>query len=225
MKTQLSNHHYKTYQHLFQHPLPHNLQWRDVSSMLSALPDATVIEDDKGNLKITRAGQTLNIHRPHGKDFADHKELMDVRRFLDETAPAIPPAPGDGSRLLVVIDHRQARIFTTELKGTAPHRVHPYDPHGVGRALHYNHDEGSGQRKPELKSFYQAVAKTLAGAKQILLFGAGTGSSSAMEHLHADLKQNHPDIAKHVIGAYSVDEHHLTEDQLLAKARDLFATT
>jgi hypothetical protein len=54
------------------------------------------------------------------------------------------------------------------------------------------------------------------------LFGTGTGSSSAMEALVAELKQNYHDIAQRIIGTFAVDEHHLTEDQLLAKARELF---
>ena len=43
-----------------------------------------------------------------------------------------------------------------------------------------------------------------------------------MEALVAELKKNHHEIAERIIGTVAVDEHHLTEDQLLAKARDLF---
>src|ERR1700712_744711 len=118
------------------------------------------------------------------------------------------------THLLVVIDHREARIYRTELSGSVPQRISPYDPFGFGRALHYNQDESNGQRKPEQKSFYEAVAKTLHGAQQILLFGTGTGASSAMEQLLAELKRHHEDLAKRVVGSVAVDEHHLTEDQL-----------
>jgi hypothetical protein len=38
----------------------------------------------------------------------------------------------------------------------------------------------------------------------------------------SELKEHHRDVAQRVIGAMSVDEHHLTDDQLLAKARNLF---
>jgi hypothetical protein len=103
-------------------------------------------------------------------------------------------------------------------------RITPYDPFGFGRDLHYNQDDSNGQRKPELKSFYEAVAKTLRGAKQILLFGTGTGSSSAMEYLLAELKKNHRDLAEKVVSSVAVNEHHLTENQLLAKARELFVS-
>jgi hypothetical protein len=37
------------------------------------------------------------------------------------------------------------------------------------------------------------------------------------------LKKNHSDVAKHIVGSIAIDEHHQTESQLLAKARDFFA--
>jgi hypothetical protein len=222
MNSQLSTSHQKTYDHIFQHPLPHNLQWREVVSMLSAMPDTNATEDPDGKLKITRNGQSLTLHRPRTKDLTDTEELMQLRHFLDRSAAPAPTPAKPGTHLLVVIDHHQARIFTTELHNSLPHRITPYDPFGFGRALHYNQDDSNGQRKPEQKSFYESIAKTLQNATQILLFGTATGSSSAMEQLLADLKKNHPDIAAKITHSLTIDEHHLTEDQLLAKARDLF---
>ena len=44
-----------------------------------------------------------------------------------------------------------------------------------------------------------------------------------IEDLLAQLKQHHGEVAKRVVGSIVLDETHLTEDQLLAKARDLYA--
>jgi hypothetical protein len=222
MESQLTGTHQKVYERVFQHPMPHNLQWREVWSMLGALPNTSAVEDANGSLKVTRNGQSMVLRRPRGKDLADKRELMQVRHFLERSEAAVPAPATAGTHLLVVIDHREARIYRTELHGAVPHRIEPYDPFGFGRDLHYNQDDSNGQRKPELKSFYEAVAKTLHGAKQILMFGTGTGASSAMEQLLIDLKKHHRDIANRVVGSVSVDEHHLTDDQLLAKARELF---
>jgi hypothetical protein len=206
--------------------MPQNLQWREVISMLAAIPDVTAVEDDRGNVRVTRNGRTLHLHRPRGKDLSDKKELMQVRHFLERSGALAPtPAAKAGTHLLVVIDHREARIFSTELHGSVPQRITPYDPLGFGRALHYKQDDSNGQRKPEQKAFYEAVAKTLEGAKQILLFGVGTGASSAMEHLLAALKRDHKELVLRVVGTSTVDEHHLSDDQLLAKARGLFAAS
>lgn len=43
-----------------------------------------------------------------------------------------------------------------------------------------------------------------------------------MEQLLSDLKRLHKDLAEKIVGTVAVDEHHLTDDQLLAKARELF---
>ena len=135
-----------------------------------------------------------------------------------------PQPEPEGAHLLVVIDHREARIYKTELKGSVPERITPFDPHGFGRYLHSVTDDSNGQRKPERKSFYEAVAKGLKGSGQIVLFGTATGASSAMDQLIAHLKHHHADVAKRIVGSVAVDEHHLTEDQLLARAREFYAT-
>jgi hypothetical protein len=136
---------------------------------------------------------------------------------------ATPDERAAAPHLLVVIDHHEARVYRTEVHGAVPQRLEPYDPHGYGRHLHSAHEWTDGKRQPERKSFYEAVAKTLRGAEQVLLFGSGTGKSSAMEHLLADLKDHHPDVAAKVIGSVVVDAHHTTEDQLLARAREFYA--
>jgi hypothetical protein len=130
---------------------------------------------------------------------------------------------GTAPHLLVVIDHQEARVYRTEVRGAVPQHLVPYDPHGHGRHLHSAHEWTDGKRQPERKSYYEAVARTLRGAEQVLLFGSGTGRSSAMEQLLADLKDHHPDVAETVIGSVVVDAHHTTEDQLLAKAREFYA--
>jgi hypothetical protein len=131
--------------------------------------------------------------------------------------------PKTAAHLLVVLDHHEARVYRTEVHGSVPMSIVPYDPHGFGKHLHSAHEWTDGKRPPERKSYYEAVAKTLRGAEQVLLFGSGTGRSSAMEQLVADLKDHHPDVAEKIIGSVIVDAHHTTEGQLLAKAREFYA--
>jgi hypothetical protein len=189
--------------------------------MLEVLADA--VHEPSGNLKVTRNGTTLVLRRPRGKELADAKEVTQVRHFLERSGTLPPPPAPGGSHRLVVIDHREARVYPAQAHGTSPARIIPDDADGAGRYLHRVDDDSNGQRKPELKPFYEAVAKALGGAEEILLFGGGTGASSAMEHLLAELRHRHPDLAGRVIGSVVVDERHLTEDQLLAKARAAFA--
>lgn len=221
MKPKLSGSHRRIYDGIFRHPVARNLDWRDVRSMLGAL--AEVVQEPNGNLKITRNGQTLVLHPTLHKNVAEVEELMEIRHFLERSGAVEPAEMAEGVHLLVVIDHRQASVYKTEWHGSVPQRIVPYNPGGHARHLHYVQDDSNGQRKPELKSFYEAIAKTLHGTEQILLFGGGTGASSAMEELLAELKHYHGDVAKRVVGAVVLDETHLSEDQLLAKAREVYA--
>ncbi len=225
METQLQGSHRRTFDAIFQHPVARNLAWRDVRTMLEAMTGVVLREEHEGTLRVSRNGRTLLLHRPPRKHISDVQELMDLRRFLEQSASAVPQPCAHGLHLLVVIDHRLARIYKAQLHGSLPERVLPYDQSGAGRHLHYVEDDSNGQRKPELKSFYEAVAKTLGDAEQILLFGSGTGASSAMEQLLAELKRHHKELAELVVGAVVVDQPQLTEDQLLAKAREFYAKT
>jgi hypothetical protein len=222
METQALGIHQSTYDAVFQHPIARNLQWREVRSMLGAL--AVETEEQNGNVKFTRNGQTLTVHPPRRKDFSDVQELMNIRHFLEQSAAPLPKAVAHGVHLLVVIDHREARIFKTEVHGSVPERITPFDPQGTHRHLHNVEDDSNGQRKPEPKAFYEAIARTLSGAEKILILGSATGSSSAMDHLVAELKQHHSEIARRVVGTIVVNGQHMTEDQLLAEARKFYAT-
>jgi hypothetical protein len=223
MEMQLTRTHQITYDAVFQHPVSRNLAWRDVRSMLGAIP-GVVEEERDGTLKVSRNGRTLVLHRPVRKDMADVGELMDLRHFLEHSRDEVAPAPAEGAHVLVVIDHRLARVYRTEFGGAVPERIVPYDAAGAGgRHLHHVEEDATGQRKPEQKEFYASVARTIERAGQVLLFGSGTGASSAMDQLLAELDRNHKELRRRVIGSYVVDEHHLTEDQLLARAREIYA--
>jgi hypothetical protein len=220
MKPQLTGSHRSTYEAVFQHPVARNLDWQDVRSMLGALTE--VIQEPNGNLKVTRNGKTLVLHPSRDKDVAEIAQVMEIRHFIERSGAAAQTPPAGGAHLLVVIDHRQARVYQAELHGSVPQRITPYNPGGFGRHLHYVQDDSNGQRKPERKSFYEAVAKTLQGAAKVLIFGSSTGASSAMEQLLSELKHHHPDVARHIVSSIVVNEQHLSDDQLLAKARKFY---
>jgi len=216
----LANSHQRTFDRIFQHPISHNLEWRDVHALLEEMGE--VSKEHNGNLKVTRNGQTLVLHPTSKKDVAEMEEVMKLRHFL-ERSETVTPEPGKKEiHWLLVIDHHEARIFHAELEGAVPQRILPYEPGSYFRHAPDSVATSRGQEKPDPNTFFEPVAKILETAGPILIFGAGKGTSSEMEQFVAWLKHHHPETATRIVGTIVVDEHHLTEDQLLAKARDFY---
>jgi hypothetical protein len=216
----LSGHHRHIYEAIFRRPTAHNLEWHDVRSLLEAV--AVVTAGDKGSMRVTRNGHTVTMQTPKHKD-TPADVVQDIRRFLQASIAPEDASPAAATDLLVIIDHHEAKVYRVESRGAVPQILVPFDPHGYGRHLHSAHEWTDGKRQPERKSYYEAVARTLAGAERIVLFGVGTGRSSAMDQLMADLTAHHPAVSVKVIAAVVVDAHHTSEHQLLAEARTLFA--
>lgn len=220
MKKQLSESQRHTYEAIVGDTVTHDLEWQDLRSLLSAVVDT--VEEQDGELKITGNGNTLFL-QPTDKSFVSTEQLREVRQFLKRSGTKVLAPAAKGTRLFVVIDHRQARIYHADVAGSPPERIVPYDPDGAQRHLHNVDNDANGQRRPERKSYYEAVAKALRGAEQILLFGPGTGASSAMVQLLAELEKHHPDLARRIVGSVPIDEKHTTEPELLARAREFYA--
>lgn len=225
--TQLSNRHAHTVEQIFQHPASHNLEWRDVTSLIAHL--GTVEEKDNGRLTFTVNGISQVFQRSSEKDVSEVQQVLDLRHFLESvgiekkgaftTEATITPLQ---LRLLVVINQKETLVFRSEERNSMPERLHPYDPHGV--LHHLNHTEGAdmGSRSPENLTYYQAIAETLTGAEEVLLMGNGTGAGSAMTHLKDFLATHHPNLANKVVGALTLDLEALTKEQLLEEARAFF---
>jgi hypothetical protein len=217
----LTGSHLRTYKTIFQHPVSHNLEWRAVRALLGKL--GHIAEEPNGNLKVTRNGQILVLHPPRTKDVAETDELMALRHFLERSEMPPPETNEKEAHWLLVIDHHEARIFRSEMHGALPQQILPHEPDDYFRHAHNSKDFSRGQEKPDPNSFFEPVAQALPAAGQILIFGTGTGTSSEMDQFIAWLMLHHPELAKRIIGSVVVDEHHLTVDQLLEKAREFYA--
>jgi hypothetical protein len=219
--TPLTGSHQRTFDRIFQHPISHNLEWRDVHALLGEMAD--VAKEHNGSLKVTRNGQTMVLHPTSKKDVAEMDEVMALRHFLERSETASPQISETETHWLLVIDHHEARIFRSEMDGATPQQILPYEPENYFRHAHNSKTTSRGQEKPDPNTFFEPVAKVLQAVGPILVFGTGTGTSSEMEQFIGWLKHHHPEVAKRVIGSLVVDEHHLTEGQLLAKAKGFYA--
>ena len=217
----LTGSHLRTYNAIFQHPISHNLEWRAVRSLMAKIGEA--VEEPNGNLRVTRNGQVLVLHPPRTKDVSEPDEIMTLRHFLEKSEAAPAQASGKGDHWLVVIDHREARIYRSEMEGAVPQQILPHEPEAFFRHAHNSKDFTRGKEKPDPNSFFEPIARALQAAGKILVFGSGTGTSSEMEQFVAWLKVHHQELAKRIIGTRVIDEHHLTKGQLLATAREFYS--
>lgn len=221
--TPLTGSHQRTYDRIFQHPISHNLEWHDVRALLGKLGE--VAEEHNGNLKVTRNGQVLVLHAPRTKDVAEMDDVMTLRHFLERSEKVQPDANEKETHWLLVIDHHEARIFHAEMEGAIPQRILPHEPEEYFRHAKDSKDSSRGQEKPDPNTFFEPVAQALRSPGPILIFGTGTGASSEMEQFTTWSKTHYPELAKRIIGSLAVDEHHLSEGQLLAKAREYYAAS
>lgn len=227
MTTPLTGSHLRTYNTIFQHPVSHNLAWRDVHALFNELGE--VITETNGNLKVTRNGQAMTLHTPRYKDVTTVEDLMNLRHFLERSEPPATAAgdAGNGAdkaaNWLVVINHHEARIYRSAATGATAQQVRPHAPEDFFRHAPHSKDFSRGQEKPDPNSFFAPVAAVLQGADKILLFGGGTGTGSEMDQFVLWLRRHHAELALRIIGTETIDEHHLTEPQMLAKAREYYA--
>lgn len=181
-----------------------------------------VVEEHNGNTKFTLNGHTLVVHQTSPSSMVEPASLMKLRHFLQHSSGGESGAGPAEDHLLVVIDHHEARVFKSDMHGTEPTKIVPFDPHGYGRHVHNAHEPVEGRHQTPPKSFFEAVAKSISGASHILIFGNGAGGTSAMSEFMDYLHENEKVLFEHVMGAVPVDETHLTENELLAKARDFY---
>ncbi len=93
METHLSSRHRDTVERIFGHPPGHNIEWREVVSLLETI--GSVTQEHNGKLRVTLGPETETLQTPHGKD-VDTQTVVDVRRmlkqagFAPDNSPAIP---------------------------------------------------------------------------------------------------------------------------------------
>ena len=211
----------RTYNTIFQHPVSHNLEWRHVHALFRHL--AQVEEERNGNLKVTRNGESLILHPSPTKEVSETEEVMALRHFLERSETAAPATNTQAAHWLLVIDHHEARLFRSETHGAIPKQFLPHHPDRYFRHGQNSENLSRGKEKPDPNSFFEPVATVLHAAEQLLIFGTGTGRSSEMDQFVAWLNLHHPELARRIIGSVVVDESHLTDGELLGKARDFFA--
>jgi hypothetical protein len=179
-----------------------------------------VEEEHNGNLKITMDGHAFVFQPASESDAVTPEEIRRIRNLL-RSSPALE-ASDPGAHLLLVMDHSEARIYRTEMRGSVPELVTPYNPEGRLILVH-NSSAASGSELANTDAYFRDIARSIRRAERILIFGSGTGSSAAMSNFAAWLGKHHVKIFDRIIATVTIDLAHMTEPQLLAKAREIYA--
>ena len=77
----LDNHHRDTLRKIFEHPMSHNTEWREVVSLMEAVGTVDVRHDGKVTVQIGSEQELLDP--PAGKDI-DEQMVKDLRRMLSK---------------------------------------------------------------------------------------------------------------------------------------------
>jgi len=218
--------HRRTMEAIFRHPAAHNLEWRDVVSLMEHIGDAH--EQGSNAFVFTIAGNRLLMHKPHTKDMTG-PDISAVRQFLMHTGMAGEHAPHDPAAptLLIVVDHHGTKIFHVDLTNddTSAHVIAPYDPHHFLHHLtHKDQDREQGQRAPEEPAYYEKIAEAVALGGKLVVVGHGKGKSNAAHHLTDYLLAHHPETYQRIVREIDTDLSAITTPQLLDLARDAMRT-
>lgn len=125
--------------------------------------------------------------------------------------------------VVVAITQHEARVWTAGLdKNSKPETVRA--PEHEGRHHHQRQARHhlSHQHQQDDHTYYDAIAKAVEGAREVLVVGHGKGKSNHMLRLIQHLERQHPTVAHAVVGAIDSDLPALTENQILAVSREWF---
>ena len=230
---ELSRHHQRTLALIWCHPLPHGLRLSEVEALLAAL-GADLHREGPRLEVVFPAGPRSWIHAGGGglpAGALDAEAIQRLRYLLAAAgiSPAHPQPVPDGPRgdqalrLVLVLDHRQTRLF--RLDGEAVDQA-VLQPHGLwasGENLSHRHDRDiAGQRAPLDHAYLEQIALAIEAADAVLLLGHGHGESDMRNLLLRHLRHRHPALLQRIVASASVDASACSAPQLLALAREHF---
>ncbi len=112
------------------------------------------------------------------------------------------------------LDHEQAKIFHVERdswnESVLKTPKHQFSSRSRKRDTHHRGESH------EQKEYFEAVAKAIADAQEILVMGPGTAKLEFLRHVH----QNEPRLEPRIVGVETAD--HPTDGQIAAHARKYF---
>ena len=205
---------------IFQHPLSHNLSWRDVIELFKAAGE--VEHAHNGNLVLKLGADHLAFQTAQDKDLSAN-DVMALRHFLSRagwttgTTPAKLLSPASAA-IAIVIDHSGARIYELPLDDAhhTPQETHHLH-HSIDRK---QHDVDREETFPADYRFFDAIAKNLSGDAPIVVVSHGKGQSNEGHHLRDYMEKHHRTIYDRIARVIVVDLPHSSVPKQIQLARD-----
>lgn len=144
---------------------------------------------------------------------------MNTSDVIESYAVPTPEGTDPDSCWLVVINREEARIFHSLAHGTAPSEVRRQRTQA---ALRHSDRIAGFFRRPKAPAphcFLEPLAAALKQADRLIVFGSGKGVASQMHQFVAWLRARYPALSRRIVRCLVVDEHHMTDAQMLARAR------
>ncbi len=229
----MKRHHLRTLQALYAHPLQHGVRVAKVEALLRSL-GASVTELGDRRLRLQMpAGQETWIHAGCGLRHPDldADAVMRLRHLLQEAgvtpdhpeADATSPRGDQARRLILHLDHRHTDAFLLEGEAVEHAVLKPHGIWGTDQNLSHRHDrDQAGQRAPIDHDYLSRIAAAIADADVVLLLGHGRGANDMRQLMLHHLENHHRDLLDRIVGIETLDDGGLSDDELLAIAREHF---
>ena len=200
-----------------------SLAWSEVRAFFREL--TPVAERANGDLMVLRNGQTLLLHLALADEAVEAGQVLQLRELLVRSTIPLPAnRPGDGD-WMVVIDHREARIFHSIGNSVAKDSITPPAPHDYFRHEHNSKDFSRGKERPNPAVFLKPRVDAMHGAGRIVVFGNGKRMSNEVDQFIAWLKRHAASTAGRIVMTRVVDEYHLSDAQLFSLVRTRFSAS
>ncbi|MEI7666645.1 MAG: hypothetical protein WCI65_11425 [Synechococcaceae cyanobacterium ELA263] len=229
----MKRHHLRTLQALYAHPLQHGVRVAKVEALFRSLgANVTELGDRRLRLQLP-AGQETWIHAACGLRHPDldADAVMRLRHLLQEAgvtpehpeADAASPRGDQGRRLILHLDHRHTDVFLLEGEEVEHAVLRPHGIWGTDQNLSHRHDrDQAGQRAAIDHDYLARLAAAIAAADVVLLLGHGRGANDMRQLLLHHLENHHRDLLDRIVGIETLDDGGLSDEQLVAIAREHF---
>lgn len=208
---------------IFQHPLSHNLSWRETVALFDSIGE--VDHAHNGDLVLVVGNEHQTFKPAQGSDLTPD-DIMALRHFLaragwsDGIAPQDAVVPQD-KHLLVVLDRADARVYTIPAEGHARAALATHHlTHDIDRK---QHDADRDETYPADIAFFQSIAKALGPLGDVVLISHGKGQSNEAQHFITYLGHHDLPLRGRIMADLTADLSHITVAQCLDLARDALA--